>query len=313
MPPPAVSQPTLTPSKKAAARRRAQLRKTELLKGQESANGTASESDRSLRSIGAPVPALPKILKAGLEQEKVQAEGSTVLEKKEEKKTIGEQAKKKEGRDVGPALDPKSLIDTEDTASQRDQQYQQEQQQQQKAVRVAESVSSSDAETQPSYSDEEEDDDEDDAETETLAAPNASTPTLLTPTSNSPVPFLSRRTGSPISPSLTPTDVSVPAYTGADHDPKKKLQAIIQRTVAGLLMVCTLVAIVCLGHVYVIVLVFICQAVVFSELSSLFDVGIHGTRVEEGAGGLNVKEREREVRRGRRREERDRWSRRISW
>lgn len=160
-----------------------------------------------------------------------------------------------------------------------------------KAPLVNESVSSSDAETQMQYSD----DDDDASMTDEPSAP--------TPRARSPPP--------PVVVSAPPKE----AYTGADHDPNKKLKAIITRTVWGLVMGAGAVSIVAMGHIYVIILVFVCQAVVFSELSSLFDAGYSsGHGGEEGADlALSPRDRERELRRKGRREERDRWSRRMSW
>lgn len=134
----------------------------------------------------------------------------------------------------------------------------------------------------------------------------------LTPPTNTKS-TTSSRSSSLVNTALVPNQ-TIPAYTGADHDPGKKLKAIIQRTVYGLLMACALVGIILLGHVYVIALVFICQAVVFSELSGLFDAGYSsGSVVVEEKEGVGRRSREREERRRGRREERDRWSKRISW
>ena len=240
-----LSAPLLAPpsSKKAAARRRAQLRKN------------APEVDSSTDApVLPPIPALPTALKK--EAQKVEKKIAQVVE---------------------VATAPQALSTPENPT-----------------LLPTESASSSDAETAEHYTDEDDDASE-------LDEPSPS-PTPLAP---SPRPL-------PPSPPHSPIDAAVPVYTGADHDPKKKLQAIIQRTVAGVLMASSLVAIVCLGHVYVIVLVFVCQAVVFSELSALFDAGSSGVTVEEG-GEVSQKRMEREVRRKGRREKRDRWSRRISW
>jgi phosphatidate cytidylyltransferase len=163
----------------------------------------------------------------------------------------------------------------------------------------SESVSSSDAEEEVHYSTDEDEDDE----------PSSSNPApILAPSTPPPA-----RSASPHSPGAVVT----PTYTGADHDPNKKMNAIIQRTIFGFLMASSLVAIVCMGHVYVIVLMFASQAIVFSELSGLFDAGYSNATAVEGAEEKvtveSQKEREREMRRKGRREERDRWSRRLSW
>ncbi|KWU43934.1 phosphatidate cytidylyltransferase, partial [Rhodotorula sp. JG-1b] len=77
----------------------------------------------------------------------------------------------------------------------------------------------------------------------------------------------------------------------------KKLKAVLQRTVWGVVMAAGAIGLVCMGHVYVIALVFIIQAVVFKELTALFDAGTP----------------EREAKRKGRKEERERWSRKMAW
>ncbi|KPV73976.1 uncharacterized protein RHOBADRAFT_28370 [Rhodotorula graminis WP1] len=57
------------------------------------------------------------------------------------------------------------------------------------------------------------------------------------------------------------------------------------------------IGLVLMGHVYVIALVFVCQATVFKELTALFDAGTP----------------EREAKRKGRKEDRERWSRRMAW
>lgn len=180
------------------------------------------------------------------------------------------------------------------------------------ALVVSESVSSSDAETEPTgdYLSDPSDDEDPEPSPSPSPAPIASSLSLPA-TPPTPDASVVARTSTGALPS-PPTEV----YTGADHDPKKKLTAIITRTVYGILMAGGLISIVCLGQIYVIVLVFICQAVVFSELTGLFDAGYsNGTHADELAAVEEHSEREklREVRRKGRRAERDRWSRRISW
>lgn len=51
----------------------------------------------------------------------------------------------------------------------------------------------------------------------------------------------------------------------------------------------------------------------FSELSGLFDAGYSSAAGGTGGGPVGRKEVEREERRKGRKEERDRWSKRISW
>lgn len=160
---------------------------------------------------------------------------------------------------------------------------------------VPESIaSSSDAEAEEHYSDEDDASDED----EPSLAP--------TPAALAPSPSASLTPSGSSSPGLAPTPE---VYTGADHEPSKKIQSIITRTLYSLLMIAGFVGILSLGHVYVIMLVFACQAVVFSELTALFDAA--PTSAHNGDSAPVSKEREQR-RRGRK-EERDRWSRRISW
>ncbi|GAA5864408.1 hypothetical protein JCM3774_002781 [Rhodotorula dairenensis] len=105
------------------------------------------------------------------------------------------------------------------------------------------------------------------------------------------------------------------AYTGADHDPNKKLKAVLQRTVWGVLMAAGAIGLVCMGHVYVIALVFIIQAVVFKELTALFDAGYaHPPAHDETkAAAVSTRTPEREAKRKGRKEERQRWSRKMAW
>ena len=98
------------------------------------------------------------------------------------------------------------------------------------------------------------------------------------------------------------------AYTGADHDPGKKKAAILTRTLWGLAMGGGAITICALGHIYVIALVFVIQAVVFGELTSLFDAG-YAQQGASGADGTAPVSRKR----ANRREERDRWSKRMAW
>lgn len=106
------------------------------------------------------------------------------------------------------------------------------------------------------------------------------------------------------------------AYTGADHDPNKKLKAVLQRTVWGVVMAAGAIGLVCMGHVYVIALVFIIQAVVFKELTALFDAGYAHPPHSAGAEGetkVSTRTPEREAKRKGRKEERERWSRKMAW
>ncbi|KAM0754603.1 hypothetical protein T439DRAFT_321638 [Meredithblackwellia eburnea MCA 4105] len=198
-----------------------------------------------------------------------------------------------------------------------------------------ESVSSSDGEYQAGYEDDDISDDEEEPSSSsggagtngilTPALAAASTPLSVTPSASasasasspraaSPLPANSPVPASPISPSSpsSPVATTAPgeAYTGADHEPSKKIQSIITRTMYSLLMIGGFIAILSMGHVYVIMLVFACQAAVFSELSGLFDAG---TQPQPSGLAQTERDKVREERRRGRREERDRWSRRISW
>lgn len=168
------------------------------------------------------------------------------------------------------------------------------------------SVSETDIESQAGYDDDE--DDEDDEETVPIPAASLasaeSTGEPDTPTPSS-VGFSASQATSAVA--------SKPkgAYTGADHDPNKKLKAVIQRTVWGVFMAGGCIGLVSMGHVYVVALVFIIQAIVFRELTGLFDAGYSGSHVNEE--GKVVRSPEREAKRRGRKEERERWSRRMAW
>ncbi|GAA5898858.1 phosphatidate cytidylyltransferase [Sporobolomyces salmoneus] len=162
------------------------------------------------------------------------------------------------------------------------------------------SVSESDIESQ--YDD---DDDEDDDEDDEMVAPTGTANGESTPTPSSPQ--IASRTPAASSVSTKPKE----AYTGADHDPNKKLKAVIQRTVWGVFMAAGCIGLVAMGHVYVVALVFIIQAVVFRELTGLFDAGYSGAHVNEE--GKMARSPEKEAKRRGRKEERERWSRRMAW
>ncbi|GAA6061422.1 hypothetical protein JCM10212_004480 [Sporobolomyces blumeae] len=168
----------------------------------------------------------------------------------------------------------------------------------------AESVSeSTDVESQAGYDDEDEDDEDEPAPISAASlvdhASDPNTPTPASPRPHSP------------SPNAQSKPKPKEAYTGADHDPNKKIKAIITRTVWGLFMAGSAIGLVALGHVYVIGLVFVIQAVVFKELTGLFDAGYSGAHVNEE--GKIVRSPEREAKRKGRKEERERWSRRMAW
>ncbi|SCV72395.1 BQ2448_3932 [Microbotryum intermedium] len=185
---------------------------------------------------------------------------------------------------------------------------------------VIDSVSSSDVESVVAdYTDGDDDDDDDnsdaDVEQSGPATPSATdTPFSANNSHDSAARHASsaRLPGTPKSPSRKP---QAEAYTGADHDPNKKVKAIIERTVWGFVMGGGAIALVAAGHLYCIVLVFLCQAVVFSELTSLFDVGYSNTIHEPHVAvhPSDPRAAEKELRRKGRREERNRYSRRMSW
>lgn len=183
---------------------------------------------------------------------------------------------------------------------------------------VAESVASSDAESVArAYPSDDDDDDDVDAEPSPSPTPKLTQDAL--PSAPAPIPakLLSTKTSatSLAGTTTTPSTAQEPqiVYTGADHDPGKKLTAIITRTIYGILMAAGLISIVCLGQIYVIVLVFCSQAVVFSELSGLFDAGYSSAPVEGEVSIATKRELLREERRRGRKAERDRWGRRMSW
>jgi hypothetical protein len=178
-------------------------------------------------------------------------------------------------------------------------------------------VSSSDAETQADYDEEEDDDDEEELEGAVQGGlvPMDSSLLLISPIS----PLSLAAIDAAPSPSSATSTPPAPVYNaGADHDPSKKIAAIVTRTTYGVLMASGLITIVLMGQIYIIILVFICQAIVFSELTGLFDAGYANGNLaaiaaaEESLGG-GERERMREERRKGRRAKRDRWSRMISW
>ncbi|EGG08096.1 uncharacterized protein MELLADRAFT_105307 [Melampsora larici-populina 98AG31] len=70
----------------------------------------------------------------------------------------------------------------------------------------------------------------------------------------------------------TPTGVANVAQYRADHNPTKKWQAVLTRVIMKSSHGRNLCPI-AMGHVYLIVLVFICQFSVFREVTNLFQVG----------------------------------------
>ncbi|KAK4698390.1 phosphatidate cytidylyltransferase, partial [Phenoliferia sp. Uapishka_3] len=297
------------PSKKARQRQQASLKKK--ASSAKLSQDQATDSDASLSPSTAsiaPVPSLPTKLNGQLpSRDKVEAVATKVKEDAVNKAKEATQAIKasllastpRVAREQ-PAPDPspaQAIQDSTNTVP---------------TFAIPDSASSSDAEDADNYSDDaSEASDEEDEEPSPSPTPNIPSPSL--PAS----PITSRAgdpsTSTPTSPSTptTPGATTGEVYTGADHEPSKKIQSIITRTLYSLLMILGFVTILSLGHVYVIMLVFACQAVVFSELTALFDAAPAGGQV--GGDATTQKERERELRRKGRKEERDRWSRRISW
>ncbi|GAA6010252.1 hypothetical protein JCM11491_005411 [Sporobolomyces phaffii] len=265
----------LTPSKKALARQRAKLRK------QSSSNLNGNGDDSEASSIGPasssipPVPTLPSKIQ-------VNGVGATVVKETEHAKDkLVEQIK-----DVIPTTPAASVVPP------------------------SSSVSETDVESQAGYDDDDDDDEEEDDETVPISASSLekadSIGDVNTPTPSSPT-VTAQTPSSPVAHSNKPKE----AYTGADHDPNKKIKAVIQRTVWGVFMAGGCIGLVAMGHVYVVALVFIIQAIVFRELTGLFDAGYSGAHVNEE--GKVVRSPEREAKRKGRKEERERWSRRMAW
>lgn len=72
-----------------------------------------------------------------------------------------------------------------------------------------------------------------------------------------------------------------------------------------------------MGHVYLIILVIVCQSLVFKEISALFDVAakpIHAHKPEHhGRAHAGPLSPERVAREARAKAERERWSKVLSW
>ncbi|KAK4055009.1 phosphatidate cytidylyltransferase [Microbotryomycetes sp. JL221] len=290
---------TTTPSKKAAAKKRAALRK-KLSKGDMS-EGTGTESDSPAVLAVPPVPSLKQPVASSLRKENkahsnVQDTSVTNVVKQAAQKVNGAAKSVK--------------IEVEETARNASDKLQATTGGDQTNTRstIMESASTSDAESVARYLDDDEDDDEDEDATDVEEPSSKMTPPSLTLQQPS-TPTRGSKNTTP-----TPKSPVKEAYTGADHDPNKKIKAIITRTMWGLLMAGGAIGLVFMGHIYVILLVFTCQAVVFSELTNLFDAGYSGQTNEQGETIIqSPKERARELRRLGRRAERERWSRRMSW
>ncbi|GAA5964031.1 hypothetical protein JCM8115_000876 [Rhodotorula mucilaginosa] len=305
---------TASPSKKALQRKRQKLRKKASNLQLNGAGGGGTDSDVSAVSPNQdpPVPPVSAPLQASTNgsEEEEEEHRHTVVEKPEEEKSFADAVKEDrdnqpEGtkvamRGVPPAV-PASVTtdgesadeyggqeDDDDSSSDEEEEAESQQQQQQQ---------------QPSTS------------SQPVAAVKEAVKSVL-PASSSP-----RQQPSSSSAAQQSQQPTTQAYTGADHDPNKKLKAVLQRTVWGVVMAAGAIGLVCMGHVYVIALVFIIQAVVFKELTALFDAGYahppHSAAGAAGADGettkVSTRTPEREAKRKGRKEERERWSRKMAW
>ncbi|BGP50843.1 phosphatidate cytidylyltransferase [Rhodotorula kratochvilovae] len=304
-PPPATStlspSTPATPSKKSLARQRAKLRKKSSQLGlNDSANAT--DSDVSLFTPAAsalpPVPSLPSKVDVldranGLKEQ--------VKEKAEEIREVIVKSSAPVVQAVAPVVQAvQEQLPAQFTTPTIVEPH-----------KAPESVATTDdGESDGAYSDDEDEDDED----EPAAATAPTSPYANSPRPASPQLPLKKE---PVQPAAVAGGEEKPAgaYTGADHDPNKKLKAIIQRTVWGVVMACGCIGLVCMGHVYVIALVFVIQAIVFKELTGLFDAGYSGSHAAAAFTDepKAVRTPEREAKRKERREDRERWSRRMAW
>ncbi|PLW20187.1 hypothetical protein PCANC_09847 [Puccinia coronata f. sp. avenae] len=73
--------------------------------------------------------------------------------------------------------------------------------------------------------------------------------------------------------SKAPSNPAEISQFGADHTPGKKWQTVLTRVFWSLVMVAGFITLMALGHVYLIILVFIIQLLVFREVTNLFQVG----------------------------------------
>ncbi|GAA5847145.1 hypothetical protein JCM9279_002706 [Rhodotorula babjevae] len=316
-PAPATTTTPATPSKKALARQRAKLRKqsSQLALGADSASATATDSDVSSVAPSAsalpPVPALPSssrqqqladtlngardavVERAEQAQEAVQDPAARVVEAvKPAAQAVEEQVRAAVPSSVAPQPQPESV------------------------------TSDDEGESMAAYGPSDDSDDDDDDEEVLASAPATTAPTspfANSPRPASPAPLATGTTALEQHAQHKPTTVGVAdhqpkeAYTGADHDPNKKLKAIVTRTVWGVAMAGGCIGLVLMGHVYVIALVFVCQATVFKELTALFDAGYAGAAGAAGDEPKAVRTPEREAKRKGRKEDRERWSRRMAW
>lgn len=97
-----------------------------------------------------------------------------------------------------------------------------------------------------------------------------------------------------------------PLQYGSDHDPNKKMKAVVTRTVWTLVMIAGFCALVLAGPVYLIMMIIVFQALVFKEISALFDVAARPTHHHHHHHPVTPS-------RARARAERERWSKVLSW
>ncbi|WWC87060.1 uncharacterized protein L201_001945 [Kwoniella dendrophila CBS 6074] len=77
----------------------------------------------------------------------------------------------------------------------------------------------------------------------------------------------------------------------------KKDRNVIERTTWTFIMIGGFIALLCLGHPYMILLVMLCQALVYKEVTALFDLRDHGANKVDVANG----------------EKGDKWSKTLNW
>lgn len=73
---------------------------------------------------------------------------------------------------------------------------------------------------------------------------------------------------------------------GADHTPGKKWQTVLTRVIWSLVMVTGFITLMALGHLYLIILIFIIQLLVFREVTNLFQVGYKASAKEQAKNQL---------------------------
>ncbi|OCF42329.1 phosphatidate cytidylyltransferase [Kwoniella heveanensis CBS 569] len=79
--------------------------------------------------------------------------------------------------------------------------------------------------------------------------------------------------------------------------PIKKDRNALERTIWTFIMIGGFITLLCMGHPYMILLVLLCQTVVYKEVTALFDLRDHGANKPDVAAG----------------EEKDKWSKTLNW